>query len=213
MRRTRPDRLVLATNNAHKVKEIRAILRRAGLPMRVLTLLDFPKAKPVVENRRTIEGNAIKKAKEVARRTGCLALADDTGLFIKALRGQPGVYSARFAGPGCTFEDNNRKVLRLLRKVPVSGRGADFRCIAALADPAGRAAHVEGRISGRIADQTHGSAGFGYDPIFYVPRLKRTFAQITRREKNSISHRARAFRQVPGLLRRFLKTGKVRRPR
>lgn len=196
--------LVLATNNRHKVGEIKAILKKARVPARVLTLDDFPKAKPVVENKPTIEGNALKKAREVAKRTGHLALADDTGLFIKALKGDPGVYSARFAGPGCTFQDNNSKVLRLMKKTPTSKRIAVFRCIAALAAPNGKSAFVEGKIVGRIAQEMCGGVGFGYDPIFYVPKYKKTFAEMSARLKNEISHRGKAFRQVPRLLRSLI---------
>jgi XTP/dITP diphosphohydrolase len=198
-------KLVLATNNRHKVKEIRAILRKTRTPIKILTLDDFPKARPVIENKPTIQGNAAKKAREVARRTGCLALADDTGLFIKALRGAPGVYSARFAGPGCTFVDNCNKVLRLLKGKPVSKRSAVFRTIAALATPQGRVWWVEGRINGRILEKMSGRVGFGYDPVFYVPRYKKTFAEMSASLKNTISHRAKAFARVPTLLRRIPK--------
>lgn len=198
-------RLVLATNNKHKVGEIKAILRRAKINAAVLTLEDFPKARPVVEDKPTIEGNAAKKAREVAKRTGCLALSDDTGLFIKALRGAPGVYSARFAGPGCTFLDNNSKVLRLMKNTPFKKRGADFRCVAALANPQGRVWMAQGKIAGRIASGMRGKVGFGYDPIFYVPRFKKTFAEMSASLKNKISHRGRAFKQVPKLLKQALR--------
>jgi XTP/dITP diphosphohydrolase len=198
--------LVLATNNKHKVKEIKAILKRARVSARVLTLDDFPKARPVVENKPTIEGNAIKKAREVAKRTNCLALSDDTGLFIHALKGAPGVYSARFAGPGCTFLDNNNKVLRLLKKTPSAKRGATFRCVAALALPNGRTFLAQGKIVGRIAPDTLGRVGFGYDPIFYVPRYKKTFAEMSPALKNRISHRGKAFARVPKLLKQALKS-------
>ena len=198
------DRLVLATNNRHKVTEIQAILRSAGLKLKVLTLDDFPKARPVVENKPTIEGNARKKAVEVARRTGVPALADDTGLFIDALDGKPGVYSARFAGPGCTFQDNNAKVLRLMANVPAPKRRAVFRCVAALALPNGKSAWVEGRIVGRISNEISGEKGFGYDPIFRVPSLRRTFAEMSAAQKNQVSHRGRAFRRVPALVKFLL---------
>ncbi len=197
-----PLKLVLATNNEHKVKEIRAILKKARVSCQVLTLNDFPKRRPVVEDRPTIEGNALKKAKEVARFTNHLALADDTGLFIEALGGRPGVYSARFAGPGCTFQDNNQKVLRLLKGKPANKRTAVFRSIAALATPKGTTFLVEGRIQGRIADDLQGARGFGYDAVFYVPRYKKTFAQMSAGLKNTISHSARAFIQVPRLLKK-----------
>ena len=201
--RPAPSALVLATNNRHKVGEIRAILKAAGLNLFVLTLADFPPARPVVENHRTIEGNALKKAREVARRTGLPALADDTGLFIRALGGRPGVYSARFAGPGCTFDDNNAKALRLMKKVAGAKRAATFRCIAALVRPDGKSAIAEGRIEGRIADAPRGARGFGYDPIFFVPSLGRTFAEMSASLKNRISHRGRAFRRVPALWKKL----------
>lgn len=204
MKRVIP-RLVLATHNDHKVREIKAILRKGGLKLHILTLKDFPPVKPVVENRRTIEGNARKKAWEVAQHTRCLALADDTGLFINGLGGDPGVYSARFAGRGCSFQDNNRKVLRLLKGKPTAKRTAVFRCIAALANADGRVMTAEGRISGRITDDIKGKNGFGYDPIFYVPRFKKTFAEMGSHLKNRISHRGKAFSKIPSLLKQIFR--------
>ena len=198
--------LVLATNNLHKVSEIKAILRKAGLKIPILTLQDFPKRPPVVENRPTIQGNAMKKAREVAAQTGMVALADDTGLFVKALRGKPGVYSARFAGPKCSYMDNCQKVTRMLEGKFKSERKADFRTVAAVAVPKGKVYWVEGKISGLIADQFLGKKGFGYDPVFYVPRYKKTFAQMGPRLKNTISHRARAFSKIPPLIRKALKS-------
>jgi XTP/dITP diphosphohydrolase len=202
MKPPRYDKLVLATNNRHKVKEITAILKKAGVKLKILTLDDFPKRKPVVENKPTLEGNAIKKATEIATFTGCLALSDDTGLFVDAIQGRPGVYSARFAGPGCTFQDNNQKILRLLKKQPWGKRGATFRCVAALVTSAGRTQLAQGRIRGKIALDVQGAEGFGYDPIFYVPRYKKTFAEIGVKLKNKISHRALAFQKVARLIRR-----------
>lgn len=159
----------------------------------------------MIENKPTIEGNAKKKALEVAKNTGHWALADDTGLFVDALRGKPGVYSARFAGPGCSYEDNNRKLLKELAAIPSSKRTAHFRCIAALATPQGGVAMAEGRIRGRIAFQARGAKGFGYDPVFWVPRYKKTFAEMGPRLKNKVSHRARAFQKVPLLIKRLMK--------
>lgn len=194
--------LVLATNNPHKIAEIRSILKAADARVRVLTLSDFPQRRPVVENAMTIEGNAAKKARAVAKYTGCLALADDTGLFVRALKGRPGVFSARFAGPGCTYAGNNRKILRLMRKVPPRRRTAVFRCVAALATPGGKVLLAEGRISGQITEEPRGGQGFGYDPVFLVPRWGKTFAEMGPRLKNKISHRAKAFQQVPRLLKK-----------
>jgi len=198
--------LVLATNNPHKVKEIRAILKKARLRLRILTLDSFPKRPPVVENKSTLKGNAAKKAVEVARRTKHLSLADDTGLFVDALGGRPGVFSARFAGPACSFEDNNRKLLRLLEGRRTKTRGASFRCVAALATPSGKVFCAEGRIRGKISFKPIGRHGFGYDPVFLVPGLNKTFAELTSKIKNRISHRAKAFSRVPKLLRRALKS-------
>ncbi len=194
--------LVLATNNPHKIAEIRSILKAADARVRVLTLSDFPQRRPVVENAMTIEGNAAKKARAVAKYTGCLALADDTGLFVRALKGRPGVFSARFAGPGCTYAGNNRKILRLMWKVPPRRRTAVFRCVAALATPGGKVLLAEGRISGQITEEPRGGQGFGYDPVFLVPRWGKTFAEMGPRLKNKISHRAKAFQQVPRLLKK-----------
>lgn len=196
------SKVVLATNNKNKVKEIKKILRKAGLKIKILTLDAFPSFPPVIENKPTIEGNAIKKAQEVAKKTGVIALSDDTGLFIDALSGRPGVYSARFAGPGCTFMDNNEKVLRLMKKIPWAKRNATFRCVAAVATPEGQSWFIEGKIKGKISLTPIGKNGFGYDPIFMVPSLKKTFAQIGPSVKNKISHRALAFSKLPALLRK-----------
>jgi XTP/dITP diphosphohydrolase len=197
--------VVLATRNRHKVLEIKAILREARIKVHLLSLADCPSIPIVNEDRSTIEGNAKKKALTIAKYSGHYALADDTGLFIKVLGGRPGVFSARFAGPQCSYEANNRKVLRLMRNVLWSKRQATFRCVAALATPWSRVFLAEGRIHGRIAFEKHGKNGFGYDPIFYVPSLKKTFAEISLHEKNAISHRARAFRKVPKLLQKALR--------
>ncbi|MFN0117982.1 MAG: RdgB/HAM1 family non-canonical purine NTP pyrophosphatase [Elusimicrobiota bacterium] len=199
------DRIVLATNNKHKVTEIKSILKKAGLSLKVLTLADFPKRKPVVENKKTIEGNAKKKAIEVAKQTRCLSLSDDTGLFIDALKGAPGVYSARFAGPGCSFQDNNEKVLKKLNKTPFQKRTASFRCVAALATPSGKTILAKGEIRGFIAENISGRQGFGYDPVFWVPQYKKTFAEMSASLKNKISHRALAFKQIPKNVRELFK--------
>ncbi|OVE76966.1 non-canonical purine NTP pyrophosphatase, RdgB/HAM1 family [bacterium F11] len=197
--------LVLATNNQHKVSEIRSILRKAHLKVPILTLKDFPSRGPVVENKPTLVGNAVKKAREISRFTKCLALADDTGLFVKALRGKPGVYSARFAGPGCNYEHNCRKLLRLLNGKPLSKRQALFQTVAALALPNGKVFVAKGQVNGRIATEFKGKNGFGYDPVFNVPKYKKTFAEMNPHLKNRISHRAKAFSKVPGLLKKALK--------
>jgi XTP/dITP diphosphohydrolase len=215
--------LVVATRNAHKLAEIRAVL--ADLDVHVHGASTFPGCPDVVEDRDTLEGNAEKKAREVAAFTGLLTLADDTGLEVAALDGQPGVFSARWAGEGCTFADNNRKLLRLMESVPDPERTAVFRCVLALAEPAGalrggptppvgtppdRQPHAgiqlfEGRIEGRIARAPSGSGGFGYDPVFLIPSEGCTMADLSPERKNQISHRARALHAMRQALERRLR--------
>ena len=190
--------LVLATRNDHKIREMRAVLR--GLPVRLLTYKDFPRLKEVREDGRTLLANASKKARSVARQTCLPALSDDTGLFVKALKGEPGVYSARFAGPGCSFDDNIRKLLNKMKGLPLKKRQARFECVIAFSTPGGRVHSVRASIMGRITPERHGGRGFGYDPVFFVPRLKKTFAEISPSIKNNISHRGKALQKAKRLL-------------
>lgn len=196
-------RLCIATRNRHKLDEIRAVLR--DLDIEIFGAADDPACQDVDEDAPTLEGNAEKKARWVAAFTGCTALADDTGLEVDALGGDPGVRSARFAGPGCSYADNNAKLLQVLRGVPEARRTARFRCVLALAvpqpGPAGgfservRACRVslhEGRIEGRILEAPRGHGGFGYDPVFFVSEAGRSLAELLAEEKNALSHRARA---------------------
>jgi len=194
--------LVLATRNRHKVFEIRAILQ--GLNFTIHTLDDLPAVSEVVEDGTTCRENAIKKAWAVARQSGKLALADDTGLEVKALRGRPGVYSARFAGEHATFSDNRLKLLQEMEGVTGLKRKALFRCVIALASPTLVLAVEEGVLSGTIAVQEQGQAGFGYDPIFLATESRRTLAEMTPEEKNRISHRARALAKIKRHLNRVL---------
>ena len=196
--------LCVASRNAHKLLEIRAVL--ADLGLEITSPADHPGCTEVEEDAPTLEGNAEKKARHVAACTGLPSLADDTGLEVDALNGAPGVYSARYAGPQCSFADNNRKLLRELESVPPEKRTAHFRCVIAIARPLPgsesldfearvRACTVslhEGRLEGRIVDEPRGDNGFGYDPVFYIPDLGRTLAELTLEEKNRVSHRARA---------------------
>jgi XTP/dITP diphosphohydrolase len=182
--------LVVATGNRHKVEEIRAML--ADLPVTVRSLAEFPGAPDVVEDGATYRENALKKARSAAQFTGKPALADDTGLEVDALGGQPGLYAARFAGEGCTFQDNVRKLLHLLEGVPSGQRGARFVCVIALVEPGGREQVVEGELRGLITESQAGGGGFGYDPVFYVPEAGKTLAELTAEEKNRVSHRRRA---------------------
>ena len=181
--------LTLATANAGKVTELVALLGdRYDIRPRPADLAD------TVEDRDTLEGNAAKKAREVLARCGTLAVADDSGLFVAALGGHPGVHTARYAGPDATHDQNIDKLLAALAPYPDPvDRGAEFRTVIVAAWPDGREIVVEGRVPGRITDGRRGGDGFGYDPVFAPDEGDgRTFAQMTLAEKNRISHRARA---------------------
>lgn len=191
--------LVLATTNRHKAAELQALLSDVGV--RIRTLAEFPDAPEVVEDGTTCEANAIKKATAIANHTGLPAMADDTGLMVEALGGRPGVYAARYAGEQATYEDNCRKLLGELQGVPVAKRGARFVTVVAFVPrPGVQAQVVEGALDGVIAEQPAGTYGFGYDPVFVVPELGKTLAQLTSEEKNRISHRARALAKVREIL-------------
>lgn len=190
--------VVIATHNKDKLREIRRILGRG--PFVVKGLDDFPPPYTVRETGKTLEANALLKARKAVQRTGHTALSDDSGLEIAALGGRPGVYSARFAGYGCSYADNNRKVLRLMKGLPRSKRRAVFRCVVALVTPRGKERLFEGRCAGWIVNEAFGGKGFGYDPIFEPRGQGRTFAQLSLAEKNKISHRAKAFQRAGAFL-------------
>lgn len=193
--------LLLATANAFKAREI--LLMLDGLPFPVRTLKDFPGAPEVVEDGRTLEENARKKALSAARYSGLWALADDTGLEVAALGGRPGVHSARYAGPDCDFEKNNRKLLAELKGLPREKRGARFRCVVCLAGERGQVIIVrEGFVEGFITEIYAGDEGFGYDPVFFLPEEGRTLGEMSLEEKCKVSHRSRALAAIkPELLR------------
>lgn len=191
--------VVLATRNRHKVEELAALLGDLGI--RIRTLADFPDAPEVEEDGATCEANAIKKACEIAKATGLTAVADDTGLEVDALDGRPGVYAARYAGEGATYDDNCRKLIQELSGVPRERRTARFVTVAAIAAPGEPAQVAHGALEGYITDAPVGCGGFGYDPVFFVPELGATLAEITAEQKNRISHRAKAFLQAKELLR------------
>ena len=191
--------LVLATHNRHKVIELVALLCELGITIRSLD--EFPDAPDVVEDGATCEANAIKKARAIADYTGLPAVADDTGLEVDALGGRPGVHAARYAGEDATYDDNCRKLLRELTGVPHERRTARFVTVAAIALPSGEMRVVHGTLDGAIADETNGTLGFGYDPVFFVPELGKTLAQLSADQKNTISHRAKAFTLAKDLLR------------
>ena len=191
--------LVLATRNQHKGEELTALLDDLGI--RIRTLADFPDAPEVEEDGLTCEANAIKKATEISQATGLTAVADDTGLEVDALDGRPGVYAARYAGEHATYEDNCRKLVQELEGVPHERRTARFITVAAIAVPGEPVQVTQGVLTGYITDKASGSKGFGYDPVFYVPELNATLAEISAEQKNRISHRAKAFLQAKELLR------------
>jgi XTP/dITP diphosphohydrolase len=190
--------LLLATTNPHKVDEYRAIL--SDLPFTLLSLNDIQLDMDVEETGTTFRENAELKARAYAQASGLLSLADDSGLEIDALDGAPGVYSARFAGVDATYEERFDILLTRLRDVPVERRTARFRCVISLAEPSGYLRSVDGTIEGVIADVPRGKNGFGYDPIFLVPALGKTTAEITAEQKNKISHRGRAAQLARELL-------------
>src|SRR6187401_2651812 len=198
--------LVLATRNRHKATELIQLL--GGLGITIRTLDEFPEAPEVVEDGNTCEANAIKKACAIAEYTGMPAVADDTGLEVDALGGRPGVYAARYAGEGATYEDNWRKLLGEMAGVPRDRRTARFVTVAAVALPSQRVEVATGRLEGLITEEPAGAGGFGYDPVFYVPELRKTLAELSSEEKNRISHRAKAFAQVRDLLHNRFGSGR-----
>ena len=182
--------VVIATFNRHKARELLALLH--GLPLEIKLLSDFPGAAGVVEDGKTIEENAVKKARAAAAFSGCWALADDTGLEVDALDGEPGVRSARYAGEACSYADNNARLLGKMVHIPEGERSARFVCVIALASPAGTVRVARGVLEGRITAEARGADGFGYDPLFEVGESGQTLAEIPAAEKNTLSHRARA---------------------
>lgn len=193
-----PFEVVLATRNPNKIKEITAIFQ--DTPIHFETLDQFPNAPHVIEDSPTIEGNAQKKAFEVAQFTKKIAFADDSGLEVAFIDGAPGVISARFAGMGCSYADNNRKLLKLLKGVPTEHRKARFRCVMAVALPGGATQTVEGYLDGYITDRPRGEEGFGYDPVFLVPEHGKTLAEMSPSLKNAISHRYKALQAIRPIL-------------
>ena len=208
-------KIVLATNNRNKIREIIEILSARGgsafggkdLKAEILTLNDFPNFPNPKETEKTLEENAILKAKACYNFTKLPSMADDSGLEVDALNKAPGVISARFAGPRSTYHDNNLKLLRLMKEVPKGKRNATFRCVVAIVLDSNNIKVVEGKVRGIITEEEIGPYGFGYDPVFYYPKLKKTFAQLTPEEKNRISHRAIAFRKAKKILEEFADFG------
>lgn len=195
-------KLLFATGNKGKLKEIRAMLRETGIE--VVGLSDLPEKYEVEESGSTFEENAKIKALELFKRTGLPTLADDSGLAVEALGGRPGVRSARYAGENATDEENYLKLLSEMKDVPEGERGAAFVCAMSLIGPDGREAKASGRMTGAIGFSPRGADGFGYDPVFLLPELGKTLAEVELDYKNQISHRAKALKlMLPEILRVF----------
>jgi XTP/dITP diphosphohydrolase len=200
-------RVVLATRNAHKVEELRRILaghRSDSGAIELSALEAFPDVEDVAETGETFADNALLKARAVARATGLVAVADDSGLTVDALNGMPGVLSARWSGRHGDDDANLRLVLAQLADVPPERRGAAFVCVAAAATPDGREVVAHGRLSGHLTGEPRGANGFGYDPIFVPTGATRTTAEMTAEEKDAVSHRGLAFRALAPLLEPLL---------
>jgi XTP/dITP diphosphohydrolase len=191
-------KLVIATHNRDKFKEMQKALE--GLDWEILAAFDFPGAPEVEEDGKTLEENSLKKAKALSAFTGLPTLSDDTGLFINALGGQPGIYAARFAGEKCSYKDNVHKVLDLMKGVEPGSRKAVFRTIITLFYPDKGVRQVSGEADGVITEAVQGPGGFGYDPIFLPDGFSKTFAEMTLMEKNKISHRGKALQKARQLL-------------
>ena len=185
------DKIVLASNNAHKVAELQAFMRDVYPGVTVLSLRDIGYTAEIVEDGDTFEDNALIKARTIAA-LGYTAIADDSGLMVDALDGAPGVYSARYAGEPCDNAANNEKLLSELRDVPDEKRTAKFVSVIAMVTPDGSEIIARGECRGTILREYRGNGGFGYDPLFFYEPYGRTFAELTPDEKNRISHRAAA---------------------
>ena len=195
-------KIVLATHNHDKEIELQYSLQ--GLGVEICSLSEYPDIGEIEETGTTLLENSLLKAHTVHDRTGLPAIADDTGLEVDALDGAPGVYSARFAGADATYEDNVNKLLSVMEGVSDDMRSARFRTVISFVDEI-QELWTEGFIEGRITEDPRGNMGFGYDPVFYVPRLEKTFAELSTAEKNKISHRGLALQKLRKILINVLK--------
>ena len=195
-------KIVLATHNHDKEIELQHSLR--GLDVDICSLSEYPDIGDIEETGTTLLENSLLKAHTVHDRTGLPAIADDTGLEVDALDGAPGVYSARFAGLNATYDDNVNKLLSVMEDVSDDMRSARFRTVISFVDEI-QELWTEGFIEGRITEDPRGNMGFGYDPVFYVPRLEKTFAELSTADKNKISHRGLALQKLRKILINVLK--------
>lgn len=193
-------KLVIATHNHGKFREVSEALTSLGLEL--IPAYDFQGVPDVVEDGHTLEENSLKKARELSAFTHLPTLSDDTGLFVDALNGQPGIYAARFAGEGCSYEDNIHRLLDLMQGVPIEKRSAVFRTVITLFHPHQSYQQVVGEIEGTIAESPRGTGGFGYDPVFQPKGYSKVFSEMTLEEKNKCSHRGLAIQKARMLLKK-----------
>lgn len=194
--------LIVATKNKKKLEEIRVILK--DLNLTVSSLSDYSKAPRIIENGRTFQDNAVKKAVKIARFSKKLTLGEDSGLCVKVLRGTPGIYSSRFSGKNKSDNRNNLKLLKLLKDLPLSKRKAYYICAVALADENGLLGVVEGKCPGVIGFALKGSRGFGYDPLFVIPKYNKTFGQLGEKIKHRMSHRYHALNKARKIIQKYI---------
>ncbi len=194
--------LLIATKNQGKLREIRDLLK--DLDIKITSLADYPHCPEIIEDGKTFAQNALKKAATIAMYKRILVMGEDSGLEVKALGNRPGIYSARYAGPQATDRKNNLKLLRELKKVPLKKRQARYRCCAALVDADGIVEVVSGSCSGMITTKHFGKNGFGYDPLFLIPKYHQTFGQLPAEIKAKISHRAKALKKLRKALLKYL---------
>lgn len=188
-------KLIVATKNRDKFREIKSIL--SGIGFSIISLNELEKKFHIVENGKTFQENAFKKALPVSRYyRDTYVLGEDSGLEVDYLNAAPGIYAKRYSGPKATYESNNKKLLKNLQGVPAKKRGAVFCCCLVLAYNGKLIKVFDGRLQGRIFDKTRGENGFGYDPVFYLSGYKKTLAELTLVRKNKISHRGKAFQKL-----------------
>jgi non-canonical purine NTP pyrophosphatase (RdgB/HAM1 family) len=191
--------IIVATKNEGKLREIRSILK--DLPFKLFGLNHFENVPDVEEDGKSFSENGLKKARFYSKLFGRIAIADDSGLEVDALGGRPGIYSARYAGKGASDQENRKKLLKELEGVPISKRGAKFKCAIAVVWPDGKEVITEGACRGRVGFKEVGKNGFGYDPLFILSRHGKTMGQLSLQEKNRISHRGKALRKLRKVLK------------
>ncbi len=194
--------LVVATKNKKKLQEIKEILK--DLDLKITSLADYPQTPRIVENGKTFKDNAAKKAIKIAQFSGKLTMGEDSGLCVDALGGKPGIYSSRFAGKNKSDLKNNLKLLKLLKEFPLNKRKAHYVCAVALADSSGLITVVEGKCFGVIGFKMRGTHGFGYDPLFIIPKYKKSFGQLGESIKHKMSHRFRALGKAKKIIQKYI---------